>query len=166
MMTKQKTDKRIAALERKIKQLEAAQTPPPASTVSSEESVEAYRDRVHQMRERAANNFQFSPQVLGPMVKACGTDDLRDLVHASHRPQGPSAGGIPSSQTLGGIHPGGGASISPGSGTGWVKQREWGADGQHPVPGVAAADRLMDEADRRDRAAKIAEDKARRDALK
>jgi hypothetical protein len=158
-MSKQ-TDKRIAALERKIKQLEAAQTPPPASTVSSEESVEAYRDRVHQMRERAANAFQFRPEILREMQKACGTTDLRDLVHASHRPQGPSAGGIPSSQQLSGVHPGGGASISPG-GTGWRDASPLG-----PPPGIRYVDAQLDAQDARDRAAKIAEDKARRDALK
>jgi hypothetical protein len=154
---------KIAALEREIAALKAA-TPTPMPT---EREVAEWRDQMHAAAEARANQFgTVSPEKRREMERACSTEDLRDLVHASHRPQGPSAGGIPSSQTLTGVHPGGGASIPPGGGTGWARQREWGADGQHPVPGVAAADRLMDEQDRRDRAAKIAEDKVRRDALK
>jgi hypothetical protein len=147
-MTKQ-NDKRIAALERELAALKAAQAPP--TPMPTEREIAEYRDRIHQARERAANSFQFSPSVLKEMVTACGTADLRDLVHASHAPHTPTMAGIPSSQTVSGVHPGGGARIPPGGGTGWVKQREWGADGQHPVPGVAQADRLMNEADRRDR---------------
>jgi hypothetical protein len=138
-----KTDKRIAALERKIKKLEAAQAPPPPSFVP--ESDAEYRDRVHQMRERAANNFQFRPEILREMEKACGTEDLRDLVHASHRPQGPSQGGIPGSSMITGVHPGGGASV-PGGGTGWRTAAPLG-----PPPGINYVDRLVDEQDRRDR---------------
>jgi hypothetical protein len=154
-MTKaQKQADEIAALKRELAEVkavvEAAQAPPPAPFVP--ESDAEYRDRVHQMRERAANSFQFRPEILREMERACGTEDLRDLVHASRRPQGPSAGGIPSSQTLTSVRPGGGARVPPGDGTGWAHQRDLGADGQHPVPGIAQADRLMDEQDRRDRA--------------
>jgi len=158
------TADRIAKLERELAALKAAQSPPP-STFKPMSTAEHF-DQMHQARERAANNFQFSPGVLKEMVAACGDADLKDLVHASHRPLGPSASAIPSSQQLSGIRTGGGPANVPGSGTGWARQREWGADGQHPVPGVAAADRLMDAQDRRDRAAKIAEDQALRDAMK
>jgi len=115
-MTKQKrTDaQRIAKLEREIRKLKAAQAPPPAPFVP--ESDAEYRDRVHQMRERAANNFQFRPEILREMTRACGDDDLRDLVAASHRPQGPSQGGVPSSSMISNVHPGGGMA---GNGTGW-----------------------------------------------
>jgi len=146
------TDKqRIATLEREIEKLKAAQAPPPASTFKPMSDAE-WRDMMHQAAERRANSWQPSGEVLRKMVDACGTADLRDLVHASHRPQGPSTGGIPSSQTLTGVHPGGGARIPPGGGTGWARQREWGADGQHPTPGVAQADRIAEAFAQRDRA--------------
>jgi hypothetical protein len=47
-------------------------------------------------------------------------------------------------------------------GTGWQNQREFGADGQHPTPGVAACDRLMDEQDRKDKV-ELAERMAKED---
>jgi hypothetical protein len=150
-MRKQTDAQRIAKLERELAALKAAQKPPPTPPAFKPLSTEEHIDQMHQARERAANSFQFRPEILREMQNACGTADLRDLVHASHRPQGPSTGGIPSSQQLTGMRPGGGARIPPGSGTGWARQRDFGADGQHPVPGVAAADRLMDEQDRRDR---------------
>jgi hypothetical protein len=143
-MTKQTDAQRIAKLEREIKKLKAARAPPPPAFKPL--SAEEHFDQMHQARERAANNFQFSPSVLREMVAACGTADLRDIVHASHAPQGPSAGGIPSSSTITSVHPGGGANIAPGGGTGWRDASPLG-----PQPGINHVDRLIDEQDRRDR---------------
>jgi hypothetical protein len=153
-MTKaDKQAKEIAALRRELAELKGEvkkATPPAYDREADARSTAEWRDRMHQAAERRANSWQMSGEVLRRHVEACSTRDIQDLVSASHRPLGPSASAVPSSQQLTGIRTGGPASV-PGSGTGWARQREWGADGQHPVPGVAAADRLMDEADRRDR---------------
>ena len=83
--------------------------------------------------------------------------DVADIVRASHRPQGPG-GAIPSGgQTqVTGVHPHGGPVNVPGGGTGW---------GYSPPlsnpPGTgpgSAADRIVDEFDRRDRAELIERD--------
>jgi hypothetical protein len=103
---------------------------------------------MHQAAEARDNNWQPTGEVLRKMVDACGTNDLRDLVHASHRPQGPSAAAIPSSQMLTSVRPGGGMA---GDGRGWKPQRDFGSDGQHPTPGVAAADRVAEAFAQRDR---------------
>jgi hypothetical protein len=131
--------RQVAALEAKIN---AAQAPPRPPISDGE-----WRDQMHALAERRANNYvTLSPERRREMARACSTADLQDLVHASHRPQGPSAGGIPSSQQLTGVRAGGGAAVS-GNGTGW---RE--AAPLRPPPGTAMADRIVDEFDRRDRA--------------
>jgi hypothetical protein len=152
-MSKQTDAQRIAALERKMADqkreldaLKAAQAPP-APPAFKPMSTAEHIDQMHRAAEARANKFQFRPEILREMVKACGTADLADLVHASRRPQGPRAGGIPSSQTLSGVHAGGGARIPPGSGTGWRDAAEL-----RPPPGINYVDRLVDEQDRRDRA--------------
>jgi hypothetical protein len=138
------TADRIKALEKEIAALKKSQAPPPPAFVPL--SNAEHFDRMHQAAERRANAFvTLSPERRREMERACSTEDLRDLVHASRRPQGPSIGGIPSSQTLSGVHPGGGASV-PGGGTGW---RE--AAPLRPPPGINYVDRLVDEQDRRDR---------------
>jgi hypothetical protein len=76
---------------------EAAQAPPAYMGPTPEE----WKSQMHEMAERRANSFRFSPQVQREMSRACGDADLADLVRTSHRPQGPSAQGVvPSSQTL------------------------------------------------------------------
>ena len=147
-MTKKTDAQRIANLERELAALKAAHKPPPTFVPESDAE---YRDRIHQMRERAANSFRFRPEIQAEMDRAWSPEDCRDINHASHAPQGPSQAGVPSSIQVTTVHPGGGSASVPGGGTGWARQREWGSDGAHPVPGVAAADRLMDERDRRDR---------------
>jgi hypothetical protein len=162
-MSKKTDAQRIAKLERELAALKAAQAAqaPPASTFKPMSNAEHF-DRMHEAAERRANAFvTLSPERRREMERACSTADIQDLVFASRRPQGPSIGGIPSSQQLSGIHPGGGARIPAGGGTGWRDAAPLG-----PPPGINYVDRLVDAQDARDRAARIAEDKARRDALK
>jgi hypothetical protein len=152
---------KIATLEKEIEKLKSAQSPPPLDYEAERKRTAEYADQVHQARERRANSFRFSPAVQREMNAACGTNDLKDLVQASHRPQGPSSQGvIPSSQTLTGVR-GPGRGFPAGDGAGW---RE--ATPLSNPPGVAQADRLMDAQDARDRAARIAEDNRLREALK
>jgi hypothetical protein len=68
--------------------------------------------------------------------------DCADLRQQAHRPSG-RPGMIPATPSADGSGP---ANV-PGSGTGWQEPRPLG-----PPPGVALADKLMDEQDRRDRA--------------
>jgi hypothetical protein len=145
-----KTADKIAKLEREIEKLKAAQTPqapPPVPFVPLSDAE--WRDQMHQAAEARANSWRPTGEVLRKMVDACGTNDLRDLVHASHAPRTPTMAGIPSSQTVSGVRASGRGlpQVTPG----WQQERRFGDTGQHPVPGVAAADRLMDEQDRRDR---------------
>jgi hypothetical protein len=134
-MTDDTADK-IAALEKEVAALKAKVEPPKSTFVPI--SDEEHRDRMHQLRERNAS-------VIPPWLRdACAggvTDaDCADLRQQSHRPTG-RPGFIPEqpSNVRGGNPPGGG--------TGW----------QNPIPlsnppGVAQADKLMDEQDRRDKA--------------
>jgi hypothetical protein len=153
-MSKQTDAQRIAKLEREIEKLKAAQPSqaPPPSTFKPMSDAEHF-DMMHQARERAANNFRFSPAIQRKMDEAWSPDDCRDVNRASHAPQGPSVGGIPSSQQLTSVHPGGGARIPPGGGTGW---RE--ASPLRPPPGVELCDRLVDRQDDLDMAKRIEEE--------
>jgi hypothetical protein len=136
-MSKQTADK-IAALEREIAALKAAQAPPTSSFKPM--SAAEHFDQMHAAAEARANQFvTLSPERRREMEKACGTDDLRDLVHASHAPRGPSAEGIvPGSQLL--------TSVRAGGGSGWQREIPLG-----PQPGHRYIDRIADEFDRRDR---------------
>ena len=82
------------------------------------------------------------------MERACPTSMMRDIALRDNRaPQGPSSAGIvPTSQQVSNVRVGGAPNV-PGGGTGWMREVPL-----RPPPGVAQADRLMDEADRRDRA--------------
>jgi hypothetical protein len=139
------TAKKIAALELEIEKLKAAQaSPPPAPT---EQEVAKYRDEMHQMRERRANAFQFRPEILGPMVAACGTADLQDL--ARH-------GTVQSQSQVGArdlgtsVRSGGG--VPPAGGSGWRT-----AAPLQPPHGVELCDRLVDHQDDLDMAKRIEE---------
>jgi hypothetical protein len=134
---------RIAKLEKELAALKAKQAPPPRDYEADRKATAEYADQVHQARERAANQFRFAPDIQRAMNAACGTNDLRDLVHASHRPQGPSAEAIPSSQTLTGVH-------APGRGLGMNGWRD--ATPLGPQPGINHVDRVAAEFERRDRA--------------
>jgi hypothetical protein len=80
-MSNKQADKRIAALERGVAALKAAPAPPPTPPFIPEDTA-AYRE--HQAAEARANNFvTLSPERRREMERACSTEDLRDLVHAS-----------------------------------------------------------------------------------
>jgi hypothetical protein len=73
-------------------------------------------------------------------MRAAAPDDVcRGIVHDGRAPIGPRSAVTSSAQVRGPV-------VAPGSGTGWLREVEL-----RPPPGVAQADRLMDEQDRRDR---------------
>jgi hypothetical protein len=98
-----------------------------------------------------------TPAQIREMDAACDPATARDLwQHGTV--QSPSGAGT--SGRVAGVHPHGGASGgAAGDGRGWAIQREWGDSGQHPTPGIAQADRLMDAQDARDRAALIEQER-------
>ena len=127
-MTKQ-TDE-IAALRKRIEELEAKAKPP-----------EPFKPEPYQPIDWTAR-MSMPPSALRAMEAV--PDHLMRSIVKDHQgaPTGPT-GTIPTSQQSSG----GGSANVPGSGTGWAHETPLG-----PPPGVAQADRLMDEADRRDRA--------------
>jgi hypothetical protein len=70
--------------------------------------------------------------------------DAKDLVRASHRPQGPSTQSLQDMRDV--------PVRVPVNTTGWQADHPLVRDDfpAHPTPGVAAADRIMDAQDRRD----------------
>jgi hypothetical protein len=134
-------DEELAALKARVAELERKPPPPP-----SEADIARYRDEMHAMRERNASHIP------SWMREACAggvrDEDARDLVRASHRPNGPSsAGAIPSSQMVTCVRPGGGPARVPGGGTGWLDPVPIS-----PPPGIALVDALCIADDMRQRA--------------
>jgi hypothetical protein len=130
-----------ADLRKRVEELEAKVAPPPVPPMSSDA---AWRDEMRAMSERRMNfaSPPLSAEERKAMNDACGPSAIRDIVGHGAMP-GPS-GQIPTTAQIGAVH---GPSGIAGSGTGWVTPPPLG-----PPPGVAQADRLMDEADRRDKA--------------
>ena len=132
-----KTEDEINKLKAELAELRQAVRRP---TPSTEADVAAWKDQIHQARERQmsqANNF--TPEQLREMEAAAPASFMRDVVaKGGIRP--PSADGISGQLTA--------THNSPGlAGTnGWQNPRPL-----TPPPGVAACDRLMDAADVRDR---------------
>jgi hypothetical protein len=137
------TDKdELAALKKKVEELEAKVSPPESSFVPMSDAE--HRDWVHQMSERRMA-MATPPSVIRDWNVL--DDNLVKGVRDDARcPTSPS-GMIPSSQ------PSGGPANVPGSGTGWAHEIPLS-----PPPGVAQADRLMDAQDARDRAELIERD--------
>jgi hypothetical protein len=101
-------DTRIAALERKVAELERANAPAPPPV-----SDAAWRDQMHALAERrASHQYHFSRAELREMQAAC--PDMHEIAMRDNRaPQGPSSAGvIPSSQGLSNVR-------GTGRGTGW-----------------------------------------------
>jgi hypothetical protein len=138
-MTKQSDE--LAALKKKVEELEAKVSPPKSDFKPM--SVAEWQDQMHEMRERRMS-MATPPSVIRDfavlddrLVKEIALKDAR-------APTGPSSqGAIPSSQQVTGVRPGG----IPGGGTGWQAPIPLS-----PPPGVAQADRLMDAQDAKDRA--------------
>jgi hypothetical protein len=155
-MTDNKDAERLAQLEAEVAALKAAQPKPEPTWEEREAASAKFRDEMHQMRE-GRMSLAMPPSVVRDMAGGVSAADVADIVRASHRPQGPG-GAIPSGgQTqVTGVHPHGGPVNVPGGGTGW---------GYSPPlsnpPGTgpgSAADRIVDEFDRRDRAELIERD--------
>src|SRR6516164_2549928 len=126
-MTKQ-TDE-IAALRKRIEELEAKAKPP--------EPPKPFVPEPYQRYDPTAG-MSMPPSALAAMVNAVPANFMRDVVRDNRRPSGPT-GGIPRSPSSGG-----GPANAPGSGTGWGAATPLG-----PPPGGAQADRLMDAQDAR-----------------
>ena len=132
-MRKQKDE--IAALRKRIEELEAKAKPP--------EPEKPFVPQPYQRYDPTAG-MCMPPSALAAMVAAVPDHVIREIAMRDNRAPTGRPGMIPTSQQSTG---GGGSANVPGSGTGWAHETPLG-----PPPGVAQADRLMDEADRRDRA--------------
>ena len=121
----------LAALKARVAELERATKPP-----------EPFKPEPYQRYDPTANMSMPRSTIL-EMAAAVPDRMLRDIVHDNRAPTG-RPGVIPSSQQPSNVRGSGGV---PGMGTGWSHEISLG-----PPPGVAQADRLMDEQDRRDRA--------------
>jgi hypothetical protein len=134
-------DEKIADLQREIEALKRAMSPTADDRAAMDRRVAEHRDQMHQMAEaRMARAGNFSREDLAAMEAAAPRSVCQDIAaRGGVRP--PSADGT--TGTISAVHPSPGL---PGTTNGW---REAVPSG--PMPGVALADRLMDEADRRDR---------------
>ena len=143
----------IDQLRAELDQLKASVAPTPDDPAAAAQ----WQSKMHELAERRASAFNpFTRDQLAEMERACPTSTMRDIVRDNQAPQGPSSqGAIPSSQAVSNVRG------VPGSGTGWAHQ----APLTNP-PGTAQADRLMDEQDRRDRLALMAEEAKRRAMMK
>jgi hypothetical protein len=124
------TDKeKLAALERKVAALEAAQ---PAKAKSREEldaECRAWQDEVHKMRERQMSQVPVSPELLRAYEAACPPGTAQDL-RAHGTVQSPSQAGASGQVTK--------ASTAPGiPGSGWQKPVPLG-----PQPGINYVDAI------------------------
>jgi hypothetical protein len=128
----------IAALRKEVEELKAAVAPKPKSEFKEETDAEHF-DRMHQMRERQANSWT-PPNAIRDMVNAEPKGFMAGVLRDNRAPTG-RPGMIPDSQQPSNARP------AAGGGSGWVAPTPL----SNP-PGVAQADRLMDEQDRRDRA--------------
>jgi hypothetical protein len=139
-MTKQ--DDEIADLKQQVAELKKTVAPPQSAAQRMQEDRE-YMSKVHAMREAHMNHA--SPPLSAEQRKAyedaCPTSAVQDIVRHGTIP-GP-VGQAPATSQVGEVH----GSPGIGRGSGWVTPPPLG-----PPPGVAQADRLMDEADRRDKA--------------
>jgi hypothetical protein len=144
-------DEKIAKLEAEIEALKQAAKPP--ESIDWDRVVAEHRDKMHQAAERrAANWYQPSREELAAYQRATPDDCCRDLASHGTTPQRSVAG---VSGTLSSVHPNAGLAGSH-KGTGWREAAPLG-----PPPGVAAADRLMDAQDAKDRHALIMEEAQR-----
>jgi hypothetical protein len=117
----------IAALKKKVEELEAKFSPPQSTFVP--ESDAEHIDRMHRMRERQANSWM-PPDAIREMVAAEPRGFMQGVALRDARaPQGPGTS-IPSSQSVSNVRTGG--SATPG----YVDPRPLG-----PQPGIDLIDR-------------------------
>jgi hypothetical protein len=133
----------IAALRKRIEELEAKAKPP-----------KPFVPEPYQPIDWTAR-MSMAPSALRAMVEAVPDRVLRDIVRDNRAPTGPT-GAIPNSQQSSG---GGGSANVPGSGTGWAREIPIG-----PPPGIRYVDQQLDAQDQKDRQ-ELIEKKAREQAL-
>jgi hypothetical protein len=127
----------LAALKARVAELEAKANPKPFTP-------EPYQ------RFDPTANISMPRSTIIDMANAAPDHIMQGIVRDNRAPAG--AGVIPDRRTE--VHP-----VRPSLGTGWARQTPL----SNP-PGVAQADRLMDEADRRDRHELVQREEARRRA--
>jgi hypothetical protein len=128
-MSDEQEDK-IAALERKVAELERANAPPSPPISDAE-----WRDQMHALAERrASHQYHFSREELAQFRSAVPDSEMRQIAMRDARaPQGPSSAGvIPSSQQQSNVR-----GNVPGMGTGWQSERQLG-----PQPGIDLIDAI------------------------
>jgi hypothetical protein len=136
-----KKDDEIAALRKRIEELEAKAKPP-----------EPFKPQPYQ-RYDPTERMCMPPSALAAMVNAVPDHVLRDIVRDNRgAPTGPT-GAIPRSTG------GGGPANVPGGGTGWAHETPIG-----PPPGLRYVDAQLDAQDAKDRQ-ELVEKKAREQAL-
>jgi hypothetical protein len=141
----------IAALQKRLSDLERAK-PPPAP---SEADVAKFRDEMHAMAEkRMSHAAYFSPEDLRAMEAASPTSAVRDEVRASRRPQGPASQLPPDMRELRGRSAP--ARLPPGGGTGVAREIPFG-----PSMHQRYVDAQLDAQDARDKAERIAQERRR-----
>jgi hypothetical protein len=144
-MTDQKAE--LEALKARIEQLELQAKP--AEPVDWQKRIAEHNDQIHQMRE-ARMSLATPPSVIRDFAVLDDNLVKEIALRDARAPTGPSSqGAIPSSQQMSNVR---GGNVA-GSGTGWQAPIPLS-----PPPGVAQADQLMDEQDRRDRAELIERD--------
>jgi hypothetical protein len=145
----------IEDLKREIEALKRALPVSVDERAAMDERAKRWQNEMHQLSEqRMAHAAPWSRSDLAAFEAACPTSAVQDIVRRGtiKPPSGAGVGG-----TISAVHVNPGL---PGSHRGWVEPREL-----RPPPGVAAADRLMDAQDARDRTELIAQE-ARRAAVR
>jgi hypothetical protein len=146
----------LAALKLRVAQLELERAAKPQSPEDREREVAAYRDQVHQARERRANAMTWaSPEQLRAMAEASGGPGAIHDIWSHGTVQTPSGAGTSGQVT--GVRVGGGPTGIPGDGTGWAREIPLG-----PSHHQRYVDAQLDAADARDRAERIEAERRRK----
>jgi hypothetical protein len=136
----------LAALKKKVEELEAKVSPPKSDFVPMSDAE--WVDRMHQMRERRMSQASnFHPDDLAAMERACPTPMMKEIALRDARAPTSPSGAILSSQQVTG---GGGPANVPGSGSGWAHETPIG-----PPPGLRYVDAQLDAQDAKDTAERI-----------
>ncbi len=125
------TDERIAALERRIAELEAQRKPPSGAALAQPSFAQL--DRVAAMPRSAVQ----------AMAQAVSDKEMMEIVRAGNIGEPKSLAHSPSPRPASAPH------SAPNSRNGWAAPAPL-----TPPPGVAMIDRLMDAEDKKDRAAR------------